>query len=473
MKASTIVERQASGRALRDHSKRSSHRSVGTTPRDPLELLARSSAGRVDKLVPLRHGRMAASPLTFFRGSAVLQAHDLGSAPHTNLVTPLCGDSHLLNFGGFATPDRQLVFDLIDFDETAPGPFEWDLKRLVASCVLAARHLRLSRGAAADLAMAAANSYRDRIAQYASYGALELWYERITFDRMIETAVHPEARRQIRRAMEKAASRTHESMLERVAEHVAGRDGERYRMRDVPPGLFHVDRHHGLLGSTGDWFDAGDWRKPFAHIYADYQKSLSPDRRELLRHLSVQDLAFRVAGVGDVGARCLVLLAVDAMGKPLFLQIKEAHPSVIAQTGKSHGPRHDGERVVGGQRLLQAAGDVFLGWTTDPSGRPFYVRQLRDMKLSADIELLDADLLGGYARLCGWALARAHARASGKAIEIAAYIGRSNLFAEALATYASAYADQVERDYEVFLHACRSGALEARTDDDLAADFRM
>ncbi|MFL6683223.1 DUF2252 domain-containing protein [Paraburkholderia graminis] len=470
MKASTIADREARGRAAREKSKRSSHRTVGELRRDPIELLKESSEGRVRNLVPLRHGRMAASPFTFFRGTALLQAHDLSKVHDTGLTMPICGDGHLMNFGGFATPERQLVFDLNDFDEVSVGPFEWDLKRLTASLVIAARHMRLSRGAAEDLVMTAVNEYRNRMAQYAQCGALELWYERITFERMAETALTPERRRAVRRGMEKAASRTHESLFERMAGH----DGERWVIRDAPPALFHVlgantlftaEKTEELKGPRGGNMLDGMW--------SDYLKTMSHDRRELLAHFSVQDIVFKVVGVGSVGTRCTAVLLVDPMSKPLFMQIKEARPSVVARYFKSPPARHQGERVVQGQRMLQAASDIFLGWATSPLGRHYYFRQLRDMKLSASIELFDSDLLTGYAQLCGWVMARAHAKASGQAIEVSAYIGRGDQFAEALTTYATTYADQVERDYDAFIKACRSGVLQARSDEDMAADFRM
>ncbi|MGQ7935648.1 DUF2252 domain-containing protein [Paraburkholderia sp. D1E] len=470
MKASTIVEREARGRAAREHSKRSSHRTVGELNRNPIELLRQSSEGRITNLVPLRYGRMAVSPFTFFRGTAIIQAHDLSQVPDTGLIMPICGDGHLMNFGGFATPERQLVFDLNDFDEVAIGPFEWDLKRLTASLVVAARHMRLSSGAAENLVMTAVSEYRDRMAQYAQCGALELWYDRITFDRMAETALTPERRRTVRRGMEKAASRTHENLLEKMAE----RDGDHWTIRDAPPALFHVLGANTLFTpEESDVYRAGNWRKMLERMWGEYLKTMSHDRRELLSHFTVQDIVFKVVGVGSVGTRCMVVLSVDHMDKPLFLQIKEARPSVIAQYYKSAPIKHEGERVVQGQRMLQAASDIFLGWASGPAGRHFYFRQLRDMKLSANIELFDTDLLEGYAKLCGWIMARAHAKASGQAIEIGAYIGRGDQFAESLAGYAASYANQVERDYDVFLKACRSGELEARTDEDMAADFRV
>jgi uncharacterized protein (DUF2252 family) len=398
MKASTIADREARGRAAREKSKRSSHRTVGELRRDPIELLKESSEGRVRNLVPLRYGRMAASPFTFFRGTALLQAHDLSKVHDTGLTMPICGDGHLMNFGGFATPERQLVFDLNDFDEVSVGPFEWDLKRLTASLVIAARHMRLSRGAAEDLVMTAVTEYRNRMAQYAQCGALELWYERITFERMAETALTPERRRAVRRGMEKAASRTHESLFERMAD----RDGERWVIRDAPPALFHVlgantlftaEETEELKGPRGGNMLDGMW--------SDYLKTMSHDRRELLAHFSVQDIVFKVVGVGSVGTRCTAVLLVDPMSKPLFMQIKEARPSVVARYFKSPPVKHQGERVVQGQRMLQAASDIFLGWATSPLGRHYYFRQLRDMKLSASIELFDSDLLTGYAQLCG------------------------------------------------------------------------
>ncbi len=469
MSASTIAEREAAGRAARERAKRSSHRETGKLERDPIALLQQSGEGRVPRLLPLRYGRMLVSPFTFFRGSAILQAHDLAQAPNTGMTMPICGDGHLLNFGAFATPERQIAFDLNDFDEVAIGPWEWDLKRLTASFVVAARHMRYSRGVAETLVMSVVNEYRDRMRRYAEFGALDLWYEKITADRMIDSAVTPEGRRLIRRGMEKAAGRTHESVLEKLAEH----DGSRWTVRDTPPSLFHVHGANTLFEPEDDWFQLGHWRALIEPMYDKYLETLVPDRRELLEHFTPQDLVFKVVGVGSVGTRCLVLLNVDHRDRPLFLQIKEARPSVITQFARADAYQHEGERVVRGQRLLQAVSDIFLGWSTGPSGRHFYFRQLRDMKLAVDIELLDSTMLAGYARLCGWVMARAHAKASGKAIEIAAYIGRSDQFAEALTGYSFAYADQVERDYDAFLKAVRSGAVEARTDEDMANDFRV
>jgi hypothetical protein len=466
---SKTASRVAEGKAYRDNMPRSAHAKLGMIDRDPIELLERSSEGRVSRLVPLRYGRMMASPFSFFRGSAILQANDLAQTANTGLVMPICGDAHLMNFGGFATPERQLIFDLNDFDEVALGPWEWDLKRLAASFMVAARHMRLSRLTAEKLIETVVSQYQTRMREYADFSALELWYERITFDRMLETAVSPERRRVLRKGMEKAASRTHDSMLEKVAQP----DGDNWTLRDMPPGMFHIHGTNTLFDADDDWVALGNWQAVVKGMFPQYMKTLTHDRRALLRHFTAQDLAFKVVGVGSVGTRCLVLLMTDELGKPMFLQIKEARRSVIEQHFKAETLGHAGERVVRGQRVMQAASDIFLGWGTGPSGRHFYFRQLRDMKLSANIEMFDLDVLEGYARLCGWILARGHAKASGKAIEISAYLGQGSQMAEALVTYSKDYADQVERDFDLFTQACRSGRLLARTDEDMAADFHV
>jgi len=467
--AQSTAARQDAGRQARQQVRRSQHSSIGNTRRDPIELLKANSAGRVDALVPLRYGRMSVSPFTFFRGSAILQAHDLAGTVNTGITFPICGDAHLMNFGGFATPERQLVFDLNDFDEAAPGPWEWDLKRLVASFAIAGQHMGVKRGPIGEFVWTAVQEYSERMREYASYSSLDLWHEMISFDRMMERATSDEGRDLIVKTSKKAAARTHESVLGKMAVLEDGR----WRIQDAPPALFHPGGPNSLLGPDERWSDTNAWRGKLAKAFDAYVATLPFDRRMLLTQYDLHDIAFKVVGVGSVGTFCLVMLFVDCHGNPLFLQVKEARPSVIASYFPSDGPSHQGERVVAGQRLLQAASDSFLGWTSGPANRHFYFRQLRDMKVSAEVERMSNTVLQGYARMCGWALARAHAKAGGKAIEVSAYVGNGERLADALIEYAFAYADQNEADYHVFIEACRTGRLEARGDEEMAADFRI
>lgn len=442
---------------------------IGNVKRDPVELLEINSAGRIERLVPLRYGRMIESPFTFYRGSAIIQAHDLAGTPNSGLIMQICGDCHLANFGGFATPERALLFDVNDFDETSPGPWEWDLKRLAASFVVAARHLKHKRGVAEELVRKVVNSYQRRMASYAEMGVLDIWYEKITYERLLSELTLPEARKRVQKSMDRANSRTSEELLPKVSERV----GERWTIRDAPPGVFHAGGKNTLISPEDDWTRNIKTRDGVERAFNEYLSTLASDRRQLLSNFTTHDSAFKVVGVGSVGTRCLIHLLVDRKGKPLFLQSKQATQSVVARYFRSPACEHEGRRVVEGQRLMQAASDPFLGWANGPLGRHFYVRQLRDMKVSAQIELMDSTMLGEYAALCGWVIARAHAKASGLAQEISDYIGRGEQMADAMVKYSDAYADQVERDYDLFVQACRSGRVEARTDADMAADFRV
>ncbi|WP_458765663.1 DUF2252 domain-containing protein [Cupriavidus basilensis] len=464
-----ILSRREAGKVTRKHVPRRAHAAIGNVDRDPVELLEINSAGRVERLVPLRYGRMIESPFTFYRGSAIVQAHDLAGTPNSDLPIQICGDAHLANFGGFASPERSLLFDLNDFDETSVGPWEWDLKRLAASFTVAARHLRHKRGVADDLVYRVVRSYQEHMADYSQMGILDTWYDAITFERLIANAVSPQVRKRLERGMERAASRTSEALLPKLSEQV----GERWTIRDAPPAVFHIRGANTLFSPEDNWMTLENREQVLDKAFKAYLNTLAPDRRQLLSHFTRQDVAFKVVGVGSVGTRCLIILMIDNHGKPLFLQSKQANQSVIARYFKSAPVAHEGRRVVEGQRLMQAASDVFLGWNDGPFGRHFYLRQLRDMKLSPEIELMDAELLGEYAALCGWILARAHAKASGSALEISGYLGSSDAMAEAIVAYSNSYADQVEQDYDAFVAACRSGRLEARTDADMAADFRV
>ena len=459
--------RVAAGRKLRETTPRRSHSHLGRTDRDAVELLRISSEGRVAALVPLRYGRMLASPFAFFRGSAIVQAHDLAGTPNSGLTLQICGDCHLANFGGFATPERTLIFDLNDFDETAPGPWEWDIKRLCVSLVLAARQFGFGDTLGVEMVRAAVDSYARRLDEYAHMPTIALWHEQVTFERMLNLAQTERVREGVKRGIARASGRTHENVLPKFAQQI----GDQWLIRDTPPTVFHVHGATTLFGPEDDWLGLGDWRTLFSPVYQSYLRSLPPDRASMLAAYTREDLAFKVVGVGSVGTRCLVLLLMDTHEQPLFLQFKEASKSVVSRFFKGTASRHDGRRVVEGQRLMQAASDAFLGWGSGPFGRSIYGRQLRDMKISAQFELFRADGFREYARLCGWVLARAHAKAGGCAAELVGYVGKGARLGAALVHYSTGYADQVERDYDIFRKACRDGRLEARTDADMAADF--
>jgi len=445
----TASERRTEGKALRNIVPREDH--GGWKPpkgrRDPVALLMESNKGRMPQLVPIRFGRMLQSPFAFFRGSACLMAADLAHTPKSGLKVQACGDAHLLNFGAFATPERNVIFDVNDLDETLPAPWEWDLKRLTASVVVAGRHLGLAESDSARAASAAVRSYRERISDYAFMRALEVWYDRIDIERFLKEAPDEETRQRAEQRIEKARARS-------VAEHdfpkLAEHQGATPVIKDNPPLIFHPSRELAPGVKTA-----------YAEAIALYRESLPEHVRVLFDRFHFCDLAIKVVGVGSVGTMCLIGLFLAAEDDPLFLQIKQANASVLEPyAGKSVYPNH-GQRVVVGQRLMQAASDVFLGWTRSKDGRrDFYVRQLRDMKMSAIIEGWDVDTLRAYARMCASALARAHAR-SGDAAMISGYVGSSEIFDDAVCEFAVEYADQTERDYRAFVKAVREERIEA------------
>jgi len=462
-----LKDRLKQGKDARKACPRNTQSALGNINRDPIALIKASSEGRVKSLVELRYGRMLVSPFTFFRGNALLQAHDLAGTPNMGLVSPICGDCHLMNFGGFATPERNLLFSVNDFDEAHPGPWEWDLKRLVASFLVAARDLRHGSSVEEAVCHEVVRAYQQSLLECAEQSTLETWYESISYDDLREQA-RKSALEHVQRSIEKAERRTHAELLPKISE----RDARgRLVIRDDLPEIFHLHDNTTLLDTEDDWLRLSDWQPLYEAFMRDYRATLQADRRELLSRFLVHDMAFKVVGVGSVGSRCLVALLTDEQGFPLFLQFKEARRSVIANYVKSKSrTRHEGQRVVDGQRLMQSASDLFLGWTTGPGGRHFYVRQLRDMKVSAELETFDADTFAAYGRVCGRALANAHARSSGYAAPISGYIGKGDALADALYRYAKGYTDQNERDFERFQQACRKGRLRARSEADFAAD---
>src|SRR4051812_4919963 len=440
-----IEERLAEGRAERERVPLDAHAEWAAPDArpDPVGILEEQNATRVPELVPIRHGRMIVSPFTFYRGGAAIMASDLAQAPSTGLRVQCCGDAHLSNFGVFAAPDRRLVFDLNDFDETLPAPFEWDVKRLVASFVVAARdngHRRKEQRAAAR---AAAKAYRTTMARATAMRFLEVWYARIGAEDLLAELAARKDKASIKAAQKglaKARKRTSLGSLSKFAERVDGG----YRIKEQPPVIV---RPPAAM--------YGDFEQIVRQGLADYARSLSPDRRLVLDHYHYVDFARKVVGVGSVGTEAfMILLMGDRDDDPLFLQVKEAETSVLAPYAGGGAYEQQGERVVQGQRIMQAASDPFLGWATGTGarGRQFYVRQLRDMKGSALIEGMPSARLVRYGELCGVTLAHAHAR-SGDAAKIAGYLGDDDTFDRALERFAVAYADQNDADYAQFSDA--------------------
>ncbi|MDR3447446.1 DUF2252 domain-containing protein [Dyella sp.] len=441
------AERQAMARAIREKVPR---KALGgwKAPKnrfDPVDLLIETSKGRVPSLVPIRYGRMMASPFAFYRGAAAVMAGDLATTERTGVNLQICGDCHLVNFGGFATPERKLVFDINDFDETAIGPWEWDVKRLCASLFVASRANGFSESDAKDIAWEAAAAYKVHLAEYAEMPLLEAWYDHIDLQDVIDRMQDAEMKKLAIKSVSKAVEFTAHTK-EFIKLTVAG--GSPPRIQDEPPLIYHDDElaNHITLEER-------------QLAYDDYRNSLSPERRVLLDRFEAVDSAVKVVGVGSVGTYCGIMLMVSGSGDPLFLQFKEARQSVVEPFIGIVPYKHHGQRVVAGQRLMQAASDMFLGWTQGPT-RQFYVRQLRDAKISPQIEVMRVPNLRRYGRLCAHTLARAHAR-SGDAVLLSAYLGKSDAFADAIASFSAAYADQNERDHAALVKAVRAGKVEA------------
>ncbi|UPY36430.1 DUF2252 domain-containing protein [Sediminicoccus sp. KRV36] len=441
----TPEQRIAAGKALRDKLPRPAHApwKLQAKRGDAIAILQAADKTRLPELVPIRYGRMLQTPFTFYRGSAAIMAKDLSSTPSTGIHVQACGDAHLMNFGGFATPERRLVFDINDLDETLPAPWEWDVKRLVASFVLAARSNDLSDDVGRDAAMACAKSYRKRMRDYAGMDVLDTWYARIDANDVLDM-LPPERRDFVRKRIGKATEGTSSEL---IFPKLVDESGGRARIRDEPPLLFHwtgegSDRHMEVI----------------TEALGRYRESLAEDRRVLFDRYELADGAMKVVGIGSVGTFCMVLLFTSLAGDPLFLQVKQANASVLEPYAGASAYKHHGQRVVMGQRLMQPASDIFLGWVTGRHGRDFYVRQLRDVKLSPLVETFDAEMLELYGELCGWALARAHAKA-GDPWSISGYLGNSAKFDDAMGDFALAYADQAERDHAALKAAVRAGKI--------------
>lgn len=440
-------DRAAAGKALREKVPREWHgawKPAKGRP-SPIEILQKSDAGRMEELVPIRYGRMLQSPFAFYRGSACLMASDLAKTPHTGISVQACGDCHLMNFGGFATPERNIIFDINDFDETSPAPWEWDVKRLVASFVLAARSIGLSDRNGRDCAETAARSYREHMREFSRMDPLHVWYSKISTEDLI--GVLPKAlQKAVRKRIKKA---TTDVGSELDFPKLAGTVGGHIRITDQPPLIFHPE-------STR----AADAQAILDQIFRAYRDTLPEDRRMLLDRYRLVDVAIKVVGVGSVGRRCWIALMMSAANDPLFLQFKECAASVLEPYAGSSGYTHHGQRVVMGQRLMQPVSDIFLGWVTGHQGQHFYVRQLRDAKIKPLIETFDSEVLNLYAFICGWILARAHSKVSELSATISSYLGSSSEeFDKAMGRFALAYADQAEHDYAALKTAVRKGKI--------------
>ena len=451
-------ERKARGKAARDEVPRERHAEFAPEVRlDPIDLLAEQAASRVPELVPIRYGRMGVSPFTFYRGAALIMAGDLASTPTSGLPTQLCGDAHLSNFGMFGSPERHLVFDINDFDETANGPWEWDVKRLAASVEIAGRDSSFAEEERRTAVLSGVREYRTAMRSFAAMSNLEVWYAHLDMDEIaneIRGQVDPKRAKLLDKALAKTRTRDSLQVFTKLTQEV---DGEP-RIVSQPPLI--VPLQELLKEDERDAVEEG-----LKAILRSYRKTLETDRRHLLEQFRFVELARKVVGVGSVGTRAWIALMLGRDNTdPLFLQIKEAEASVLERfVGRSQYANH-GQRVVAGQRLMQATSDIFLGWDRvtgiDGQQRDFYFRQLRDWKGSVEIDTLLPMGLAIYARLCGWTLARAHAR-SGDRIAIAAYLGKSDVFDEAIATFSATYADQNERDYQALQAAIESGRIVA------------
>ena len=452
----TPDEWRARGRERRRLASRSSH-AQWAAPQDrpdPVAILEEQAKTRVPDLIPIRYGRMIASPFAYFRGAAAPMAWDLAHTPATDIRVQACGDAHLLNFGMYAAPDRRLVFDVNDFDETLPAPFEWDVKRLAASLAVAARENGFSDGDARTAARLTVRSYRTEMMNYAAMRFLKVWYSRIDIDevsRLFDALQPKTAVRRRHRDIAKAQRRTSLSAFLKMCDQVDGQ----YRIRPAHPVIvrFPIERYPDVL-------------EELRTAVAQYRQTLPLDRQEVLSRFYFGDFARKVVGVGSVGTEAFVMLLLgDRADEPLFLQLKEAQESVLAPFAGQSEYEHQGQRVVMGQLLTQAAADPFLGWTSGIAShgaglKHYYVRQLRDMKGSMSVPLMDPLQLDYYGRLCGWALARAHAR-TGRASMISGYMGAAEVFDNAIADFAVAYADQNERDYRQLLEAVSAGRVLA------------
>jgi uncharacterized protein (DUF2252 family) len=436
-------EKYNAGKKLREKASRRAHAKWKVPSGRPsvVSMIEESNYDRLPNLIPIRHFRMTASPFVFYRATASLMALDLSVTPSSGIIVQACGDCHLMNFGCFATPERTMVADINDFDETNPCPWEWDLKRLATSFMLACREKNFSEKEGHDITMEFVSSYQNKVKEYSEMNFLELWYTKFTLEDIRKLSARKKLQDAVTKVLQRAGNLSHERVLQKITQSsIALRE-----ITDQPPLIYHP-------------FDMKESRELIDHFIENYKSTLQPDRKLLLDQYKVIDIALKVVGVGSVGTRCYVVLMMNDNNEPIFMQVKEARQSVLEPyTQKSSYPHH-GERIVQGQRIIQAASDIFLGWSEGLQRRHFYLRQLRDKKISFNVDSYDKFGLTLYARLCGNILARAHCK-SAQGPFICGYIGKGEVFADAVCKFAVAYADQTEKDYNDFMKAVRKGKL--------------
>jgi uncharacterized protein (DUF2252 family) len=442
----TGEQRRQEGKALREKIPLESQAEceMPSDRTDPVKVIKKSSEGRLEHLIPIRYGRMAKSAFAFYRGTASLMAMDLAQTPTSNLRVQACGDCHLSNFGLFASPERNLIFDMNDFDETLPAPFEWDIKRLAASFFIGARDNRFSDKDCKIITRASVQAYREAMAKFSAMSVLDVWYSRFDMDSFIASAPDAESKKNRERIAKEARANIADYVFPKITQV---QEGMR-RIVDQLPLVYHPPPELKIPENL-------------LHVFQMYRETLPYERRVLLDRYHIEDIAMKVVGVGSVGTRCGIILLMAEDDDPLLLQVKEARPSVLAPYAGKSQFAHQGERIVVGQRLMQSASDMMLGWTTGLHKLHYYLRQLRDMKFSLDISIMKPIQLSRYAEVCGWTLARAHAR-SGDASMIYGYMGKSDTFDRAIGIFAQLYADQAKKDYEIFLNAIESGEIKAQ-----------
>jgi uncharacterized protein (DUF2252 family) len=445
-------ERYEMGKQLRKNCPRTSHAKwkAPANRHDPVDLIIASNKDRIPKLVPLRHGRMVRTPFTFYRGAALNMASDLAGTPVSGIYVQACGDAHLCNFGGFATPERNVIFSINDLDETLPAPWEWDIKRLAASFVVACRNNNLTEDTAKETVLECVRSYRENMKVFSEMKTMELWHFSIGPDQLLSKLKDPELKRRGLKRLEKEKAR---SIAEEIFPQIVQGSGESRFIQDQLPSIFHWEGHA-----------PGDVTPLVKDAFGLYGKSLPPGFSHLLSRYEIKDVVIKVVGVGSVGTACWVALLMTGDGDPLFIQAKEARKSVLeAFAGKSVFP-NNGQRIVNGYRLMQPYSDPFLGWTVVKGGRHYFFRQLRDIKISIKVETFGKSEMPKFADWCGQALALSHAR-SGDAAMLSGYMGTSDTFDQAIAEFSSAYADQNEKDHASFNKAIKSGKIEAEYEE--------